>query len=139
MENFDFFDDGHIEFDSVSRIFLVGWNVISVLLSLLGNTFVLVASKHGKAVKLDRVSIVLLENLAVSDIGISLFTILPPLFWLYILNPGSCYATYVTTWLSKITIVPAWTFMTTGILLLPFLNCCKLFSLLFPLRARTWR
>ena len=125
--------------DIVSRIFLTSWSVISVLLSLLGNTFVLVASKHGKAIKLDRVSIVLLENLAVADIGTSLFAILPPFIWLFILNPERDYSAYAETWESKVTLFISLIFMAAGTSLVSFLNCCKLFSLLFPLRARTWR
>ena len=110
-----------------------------MVLSLLGNTFVLVASKHGKAIKLDRVSIVLLENLAVADIGTSLFAILPYLIGLNILNYGNGYSAYVQTLGSKIKLFFSLIFMSAGISLISFLNCCKLFSLLFPLRARTWR
>ena len=134
MEN-----SGASDMSIVSRIFLTSWSITSVLLSLLGNTFVLVASKHGKAIKLDRVSIVLLENLAFADIGTSLTSMLPPFLWLFILNPGSGYSAYVKTWLSRITMVPSLIFMSAGTSLVSFLNCCKLFSLLFPLRARTWR
>ena len=115
--------------DIFSRIFLNGWGIISVVLSLLGNTFVLVASKHGKAIKLDRVSIVLLENLAVADIGTSLFAILPYLILLNILNYGNGYSAYVQTLGSKIKLFFSLIFMSAGISLISFLNCCKLFSL----------
>ena len=127
------------EMDNVSRILLTGWNAISVFLSVLGNTFVLVASKHGKAIKLDRVSIVLLENLAVADIGTSLFWILPYLIWLYILNPERDYSAYVITWELKTSFLLSLIFMAAGTSLVTFLNCCKFFRLLFPLRARIWR
>ena len=99
----------------------------------------LVASKHGKAIKLDRVSIVLLENVAVADIGTSLFAILPYLIWLNILNYGNGYSTYVKALGSKVTLFFSLIFMSAGLSIISFLNCCKLFSLLFPLRARTWR
>ena len=125
--------------DIVSRIFLTSWSIISALLSLLGNTFVLVASKHGTAIKLDRVSIVLLENLAVADIGTALLAILSPLIGLYILNPEKGYSAYAETWESKVTLCLSLIFMSAGTSLVSLLNCCKLFSLLFPLRARTWR
>ena len=127
------------EMNIVSRILLISWNFISVLLSFFGNTFVLVASRHGKAIKLDRVSIVLLESLAVADIGTALFAIMPAPVWLLILNPGSSFSEYLNTLFFKIIGIPSLIFMGASISLIPVLNCCKLFSLLFPLRARTWR
>ena len=123
--------------DFVSRIFLTGWNIVTVFLSLLGNTFVLVASKYGKAIKLDRVSIVLLENLAVADIGTSLFVIVPSIIWLFTSKHEGDHSSYVTSWMVRIMRVPSMVFMAAGMLLISILNCCKLFSLLFPLRART--
>ena len=127
------------DMDFVSRIFLAGWNIVTVFLSLLGNTFVLVASKHGKAIKLDRVSIVLLENLAVADIGTSLSVIVPSIIWLFTSKHEGDHSSYVTSWISRILSVPSMVFMAAGMLLISFLNCCKLFCLLFPLRARTLR
>ena len=99
----------------------------------------LVASKHGRAIKLDRVSIVLLENLAVADIGTSLFAIIPITLWFFILNPGGSVSAYLNTLLSEIIVLPSHIFVAAGISLTSFLNCSKLLSLLFPLRARTWR
>ena len=110
-----------------------------MVLSFLGNTFVLVASKHGRAIKLDRVSIVLMENLAVADIGTAMLVILAPLLWLCTQNPRNNSSEYVDTLLFKIIWMPSLFLMGAGITLISFLNCCKLFSLLFPLRARTWR
>ena len=123
----------------LSIVFFTCWGVLSVFLSLFGNTFVLVASKHGKAIKLDRVSIVLIENLAVTDIGTSLFVILAPLLWLCTQKSWSDSSKYVNTQLFNILWIPSLFFMGAGSTLVSFLNCCKLFSLLFPLRARTWR
>ena len=134
MEDFEISD-----LDIVSKMFLIWWNFISVLLSLLGNTFVLVASKHGRAIKLDRVSIVLLENLAFADIGTAMLVILAPLLWLCTLNPGSSFSAYSNSLFYKIIVVPSHICMAAGISLISFLNCFKLFALLFPLRARTWR
>ena len=102
-----------------------------MVLSLIGNTFVLVASKHGKAVKLDRVSIVLLENLAVADIGTSLFPIMP-LLVLYLLMKAWG-VNSASTWILKFGIVSGMTFNAASGSLISFLNCCKLFNLFFPL------
>ena len=123
--------------DIVSKTFLAGWCIISGVLSLLGNMFVIFASKHGKAIKLDRVSIVLLENLAVADIGTSLFTILPRVseILIYDSSPNAI----ANTLQRKIIIVPSFTFLSISWILYPFLNCCKLFSLVYPLRARNLR
>ena len=51
------------------------WGCLAFVVSIVGNTVVLVASVRHKAIKLDRISIVLLENLAVADIGLSLIHI----------------------------------------------------------------
>ena len=123
--------------DSVSKTFLAGWSIISGVLSLLGNMFVIVASKRYNAIKLDRVSIVLLENLAVADIGTSLFTILPRVSDILIYD-SSTNAT-LNTLQRKIIIVPSFIFLSISWILYPSLNCCKLFSLIYPLRARNLR
>ena len=123
------------DLDILSRVSLISWSVLTVVLSLMGNTFVLVASKHGKAIKLNRVSTVLLENLAVADIGTSLIPIMPLLHLL--LKAGGVNS--ATTWIFKFGIVSGMIFNAASGSFISFLNCCKLFNLLFPLRARTWR
>ena len=120
--------------DDVTKYLVSSWCILTVLLSLLGNIFVLVASVRDKAIRLDRVSIVLIENLAVADIGFSVFLLLPttvlrfkyndflpdhPLYEIASVIGTACYG--MNSWL------------------IPWLNCCKLFSLLFPLRVRNYR
>ena len=123
--------------DEVRDISLVSWNFISVFLAVVGNTFVLVASRRDNAIKLDRVSIVFLENLSVANIGIAIFFIAPSIVW--ILKYDSDVRMYETTPLFKIVDMPGELFMGISSWLLPWLNCCKLICLIFPLRVRNYR
>ena len=123
--------------DEVRDIFLVSWNFISVLLAVVGNTFVLVASRRDKAIKLDRVSIVFIENLSVANIGIAFFYIAPSI--VLILKYDSDVHMYENSTLFKIIDMPGALFMGISSWLLPWLNCCKLICLIFPLRVRNYR
>ena len=51
------------------RYILISWCLISTILSLTGNTIVLIASRKYRALKLDKYSVRLMENLAVADLG----------------------------------------------------------------------
>ena len=62
--------------DSV-RYALITWSVIATILSLLGNTLVLIASRKYNALKLDKYSIRLIDNLAAADIGYTITGIVP--------------------------------------------------------------
>ena len=56
---------------------LATWCILTMLLSILGNTVVLIASLKDKAVKFDKVSVILIENIAAADLGDAIFIVLP--------------------------------------------------------------
>ena len=61
----------------VERYSLITWSSISLIVNLVGNSIVLLATIKYKAIKLDKVSVVLIQNIAVSDILMGLNTIFP--------------------------------------------------------------
>lgn len=62
--------------DSVLRYSLATYCFLAMVLALLGNTIVLFASMKHKAIKLDRVSVVLIRNIAIADVAYAFCVIL---------------------------------------------------------------
>ena len=115
----------------------IGWSAVAAMFSLLGNTMLLLASIRHKAIKLDRVTIVLLENLAAADLGFVLFTIIPRAVYILLYNDD--YMIYREKLLYKTTVIPATICTSMKITLIPALNSCKLLSLIKPFRVRNYR
>ena len=109
------------------RYLLIGWCALTLLISLPGNTLILVASIKYNAIRLDKVAIILIENIAVADMGVALFTILPRMA--SAIAAGWEYACDVS---APVTLL----FSGASILMMSALNLSKLTCLLFPLRAR---
>ncbi|KAL5248748.1 hypothetical protein ACHWQZ_G017811 [Mnemiopsis leidyi] len=61
---------------TVKRV-LASWSILTILLSIPGNAVVLIASLKHKAIKFDKVSVILIENIALSDLCDVLFVVLP--------------------------------------------------------------
>ena len=61
---------------AAGRYVMLIWTCTAVIISLVGNTTVLVASIKYNAIKLDKISIVLLRNLSAADILYTFYTIL---------------------------------------------------------------
>ena len=61
----------------VERYSLITWSSLSLITNLVGNSIVLLATIKYKAIKLDKVSVILIQNIAVSDILMGLNTIFP--------------------------------------------------------------
>ena len=112
------------------RYFLITWSVFVALLSLSGNSLVLVSSVRFNAIKVDKISVVLIRNIAVADLGSTVLVIIPTIGSLvadrWIFGTGMCYLTSYMVWVFSI----------SNNLLIAGLNCSKLFCLIFPLRAR---
>ena len=112
------------------RYCLMTWCLVTGIFSLLGNLTLLLSSLVSNVLKLDKVSVVLIQNLAVTGIGFTVFIILPTVGstveqeWIY--GNGLC---VVTTYVLYVL-----GFMTTY--LIASLNISKLTVLSFPLRAR---
>ena len=109
------------------RYFQIGWCALTLLICLPGNTLILVASIKYKAIKLDKVAITLIEHIAVADIGVVLFVVLPRM--VSGILDGWEYACDISAQFLPL-------FSGVGILLITLLNISKLTCLLFPLRAR---
>ena len=67
----------YISMPPATRYLLIIFNILIVLLGVFGNSIVLFVSKKYNALKMDKVSVVLLENLAAADILTTLMTFLP--------------------------------------------------------------
>lgn len=115
------------------RYLLILWSLFSALLALTGNSVVLVASRRFQAFKVDKVSVKLIENLAVADLGYTLVGILPTIGalvankWVY--GRQFCIVNKVLTNI----------FFNMTTLLVSLLSVSKLTCLLFPLHARARR
>ena len=109
---------------------MIVWSILVTLLSLSGNSTVLISSIKYNAIKLDKISVVLIRNIAVADLGSTLFVVIPTI--------GSVAADrwiYGTT-LCFLLSYMVWVFSIANNLLIATLNCSKLLCLLFPFRAR---
>ena len=62
---------------------LIFWSLLTAVVSLAGNSVILIGTIKHNAIKLDQLSLVLIKNLAVSDIFNTLFTVLPGVVTLY--------------------------------------------------------
>ena len=62
---------------SYSVVLLVTWSLLTAIISLIGNTVILIGTTKHNAIKLDKVSLVLIKNLAVADICSAVLIVLP--------------------------------------------------------------
>ena len=127
----------HSTSEDVTRYLEASWYILVALLSILGNILVLVASIRDRAVRLDRVSIVFIENLAVADIGLCVFWVLPNT--VLILKYGDPSESMCSLLYQILAYTPGSVCSGINCLLLPCLNFCKLLSLRYPLRIRSFR
>ena len=95
-----------MENDPIAYGLNISFNVISALMGLLGNGFVLHASLNHSAFKLDKITVLLIQNLAISDILYVLLVLLPS-FHAYVdnkwyLGDETCYGIgFVGTFLAS--------------------------------------
>ena len=108
------------------RYFLIVWCVATVVLCLCGNSIVLLATRRFKAIKLDEISVALIDNLSAADIGYTIVGVMPTIGaiverrWVY--GHTMC---IVNKFLTNV-------FFNMTILLVVLLNASKLSCLLFP-------
>jgi hypothetical protein len=111
------------------RYCLITWGLAAGILSFIGNLTLLTSSLVTNTLKLDKVSVVLIQNLAITGLGFTVFIILPTVgstvaqSWIY--GEELCHVTAYILYLLG--------FLTTY--LIASLNISKLTVLLFPLRA----
>ena len=115
---------------AAERYTLLAWTCVCILISLPGNITVLVAVTVYNAIKLDRVSVILILNLAVWDLIYTTAGIIPTIPGLitqrWVFGVGLCSFQYWLIWLALL----------GDVTLVCSLNISKLTSLLFPLDAR---
>ena len=108
------------------------WGVLTLLLSLAGNSIILLASIRHKAVQQSKMTVTLIEHVAGSDLGIAIFGILPDVVTLF------AFDWRVVEWFCVARFGLQTVFVASSTYLVCALNVCKLFSLKFPLRSRLW-
>ena len=112
-----------------SRYALIAWCSLALLLGIVGNIIILHATIRHSAIKLDALSVTLIKNIAVSDLGLSLFAVHPSLVsliwkkWPY--GTFLCHAFHYLQ-------LPS--FLSSNLLICA-LHISKLTTLLSPLRA----
>ena len=105
------------------------YTTLVILLDLTGNGFVIFATVARNAIKLDKMSVWIIQNLAVVDIANAIFVLIPAATTyftdgMWMLGPFIC----------KLIFGYKYTFILGNILLINFLSLNKLVRCLFPLR-----
>ena len=116
--------------DDVHKGFLISWCIILGVFSVFGNTLVLVASIKYKALRLDKISVMLIAHISFADVLYALVVILMVGWSLIIndwpLNHPLCEASvFLQFFLALVDINFIWV-----------LNVAKLTCILYPFRAR---
>ncbi|KAL5259056.1 hypothetical protein ACHWQZ_G009509 [Mnemiopsis leidyi] len=111
--------------DIISQI----WCHVSFILGLVGNIFVLFSTTSHRAIKLDKLSVWIIQNLAVSDIGNTVLILVPVITSFYanktwILGDTFC----------EIMFLYKYIFTVANVILINALSLNKMMRCLFPLR-----
>ena len=117
--------EGHI----VERYLLISWCSFVLLGCLIGNTIILLVTALCKTIRLDKTSLVLIKNIAVSDIAMGIVAVHPTLASLiYGTWPYGTVMCYVFNYLQ----VPVYL---SAVLLICGLHLNKLHTVIYPLRS----
>ena len=120
---------------STEKFILVAYLIVVLLSSLIGDSIILVASTLYKAFKLKDCIIALMQNIAVCDLLLSLFLVLPTIVSLIAGKsaigdtPGFQFFIYLIYFSS----------LKSSNVLLCLLTTCKVVLLKFPLRTKSWK
>ena len=112
------------------RYTLVFWCLFALIINFTGNSLILLATVKYKSIKLDKISVVLIQNIAFSDIMMGICTIHPTMVsliadrWVY--GDFMCY-------LSHYLKVPIFI---SAVLLICAMHISKLLNIIQPLQAR---
>ena len=114
------------------RVTWIIYNTLIILSSLIGDTIILIATTKYHAIKLHRIIVVMVQHLAVTDLLLTLFKVLPMTVSLvtnsWVLGGLLCCLNPLVGWLCN----PVTIFLTC------FLATSKLLIVKHPLRALTW-
>lgn len=125
----DIFDIYNIPSTTTQRIFMGLWCAITFSSAFVGNLAVLYASIKHDAIKLDRISTILIKNIALADIGYSFYIMIT---LITIVNDTWIFGDVMCNVINYMHLF----FAISEIYLICALNVSKLHVLLFPLQAR---
>ena len=111
---------------------LLSWTLLGALVAVTGNSVVLVSSLKYNAIRLDRISIVLIRNLAVADLGHGLYLMTTTVLIITQSNVFGDTACYIISTISNF-------FMGASFVFVSALNANKLSTLIFPLKSNMRR
>ena len=116
-------DEGHI----TERYLLISWCSVVLFGCLIGNTIILLATVRCKTIRLDQTSLVLIKNIAVSDILMGIFGVHPVLASLI---HGACPYGSIPCYIFHYLQVPVYL---SAVLLICGLHLNKLYTVVYPL------
>ncbi|KAL5252277.1 hypothetical protein ACHWQZ_G015151 [Mnemiopsis leidyi] len=127
-----------IELSNTIKRALASWSILTILLSILGNTVVLIASLKHNSIKFDKVSVILIENIAAADLGDVVFVVLPTTA--AILSDQADVSEFFSANKFGQTVCFSvahlqFLFPTASIVMVCALSVSKLFCLMFPLQS----
>ena len=128
--NLESFPQPILDLNHYEHIIIITWNSLIGFIAILGNTVVLISSIEYNAIHLDRVSIILIRNLAAADLGLGLSLIAVSV------NPtiargGKDFGSHLCVGFSLLAAM----YLGASSNLLAGLNMNKVSVLLFPLRS----
>ena len=116
------------------RIILLFFNLVVLLTSLIGGSVIIIGIIRYNALKLNKAVVTIILHLAVNDMMQAMFVVLPLTISIavgsegWILGEVKCDIFYIVKNICY-----------TGTTLLTFfLSTCKMLTILYPFRARTW-
>jgi len=113
------------------RYLLITWCCLILLTSVPGNVFILIASIRYRAIKLDKITVILIQNIAFNDLCCTFGQTATKLVTAFTLSwPFGDIVCKATVYINAL-------FTGATICMLVALNTSKLTCLIFPLRART--
>ena len=117
--------------DDVHKGFLISWCFILGMFSILGNTLVLVAAMKYNALKLDKISVMLIENIAFADLCYAL-VVIAMVGWSIIEGSWP-----MNDLLCEMNVYLQYSIALADINMIWVLNVAKLTCIIYPLHARS--
>ena len=126
------------EFPEYGLYLLVAWSVLTIVISLVGNVTVLVASMKYKAIKINKVSVIIIQSISISNMANVLFVAFPTT-WAICTEPAIVKHFFEKQLFGKIVCLLVshlqYWLVSGSTVMICALNVCKLECMLSPLRA----
>ena len=118
--------------NNAERYFWASYHLFGVLSSIIGDTLILIGSFQKDAFKINKILVIVIQHIAVSDLTITIFTLAPVAISLlansWVLGNALCYTKVYCVYFA----FPA------GMSLIAMLTTSKFLILRYPLRAASW-